>query len=119
MDPAAATIEIYKAGGLVLVLVAGFGLCIYAVWNYMRAQVVALNAALKAESDACRAREGALVVRVQQLESDGRKDLKELLVQSNDTAGRCADALHLAARAFDRLAESDSGPHRAIRNGRG
>lgn len=72
-----------------------------------------LEAKLEKASDACVAREGLLVLRIQSLEESRAKELGGLATSCNDALRDAAEALRINARAFEKVVE-ESGGFRAI-----
>jgi len=102
MDPASVLVEAYKVGGILLVLVIGFGVLLYAVWKASAARETRMAAALEAESTACKTREAALNLRLTQVETKHIAGLELAAAQSLELGVRCAVALENSTRITER-----------------
>lgn len=118
MDPATATAaaqKAYETGGiglvLVLALLAGFWLLLRSNDKRAAAREEAMGQRLDASAAACLEREQSLTLRLDAVERARNDDLKALLKEVVDTN-------RIAARAFAKLAETESGSHRAISRSR-
>lgn len=113
MDPATATaagIEAWKVGGLAGVLALGFCCVIVAVWRSSAARETRMQAALDAETAACKAREAELAKRLTQVEASLIDELRasanrsmELTTRSLEVSSRATHAIENQTRVTERV----------------
>lgn len=117
MEPVSTAVtaaEIYKAAGIIGVLLFILVVGLVCVWRSVVNREKDLQRRLTKEAEACREREHDLGQRLRQVENFNREDLKAALTQANAIGSSCAEALGIAARAFQKLSDSPSGAHRAL-----